>query len=68
MRIMPKGDPPVAHEVNAWNELASPGKVWSREEVLQRPCPVPAVAGAYAWWFREVPEGVPVEECIVRMV
>jgi protein-tyrosine phosphatase len=61
---MPKSEPPVARQTNFWMELASPRKVWTREEVLQRPCPVPVVAGVYAWWFREIPPTVPSEGCI----
>jgi len=46
------------------NELLSPRKVWSRTDVLARPCPVPRSAGVYAWYFREMPEGVPVKDCL----
>lgn len=35
--------------------LISPPKLWRRSEVLQRPTPVPAAAGVYAWWFDELP-------------
>jgi hypothetical protein len=47
------------------NELLSPRKVWSRAEVLTCPCPVPRSAGVYAWYFREVPDGVPVKDCLM---
>ena len=47
------------------NELLSPHKVWSRGEVLASPCPVPRLSGVYAWYFREVPDGVPVKDCLM---
>lgn len=40
--------------------LLHPEHRWSRDEVLSRPSPVPAKKGVYAWYFREVPPGVPV--------
>lgn len=43
-------------EVNA--ELArflAPGYLFSRDEALATPSPVPAQAGVYGWWFRELP-------------
>jgi len=33
----------------------SPGRVWSRGEVLARPSPVPDADGVYGWWFRLPP-------------
>jgi hypothetical protein len=38
--------------------------LYSRSEVLQRPSPVPKAHGLYAWYFREVPDGVPTEGCL----
>ena len=38
----------------------------TRDEVLARPCPVPATGGVYGWWFRRVPPGVPAGGCRVR--
>lgn len=43
--------------------LIRPAHIFSRSEVLATPCPVPAVRGAYAWWFRTIPEGVPTDGC-----
>jgi hypothetical protein len=37
------------------SDLLAPARVFSRDEVLTRPCPVPAVAGVYAWYFRQIP-------------
>lgn len=31
--------------------------------VLDRPSPVPRLPGVYAWYFAEVPPGVPTEGC-----
>jgi hypothetical protein len=33
----------------------APSRLFSRADVLERPCPVPAVAGVYGWWFRQLP-------------
>jgi hypothetical protein len=44
--------------------LVQPDRVWSRTEVLARPSPVPAVAGTYAWYFRELPAAIDTTRCI----
>ena len=38
----------------------------TRDEVLARPCPVPAIPGVYGWWFDEIPTGVPIQGCVAR--
>jgi GIY-YIG catalytic domain-containing protein len=44
--------------------LLRPERVWCRDEILVRHnCPVPRVPGLYAWYFLEVPPGVPTERC-----
>lgn len=43
--------------------LIAPMKVWRRSEVLERPSPVPAVPGVYAWWFDELPAQLDVTGC-----
>lgn len=43
--------------------LLNPTHLWSRSEILAKNCPVPKKAGVYAWYFREVPPGVPTEGC-----
>jgi GIY-YIG catalytic domain len=45
------------------DELTNPGKLWSRDEVLDGDV-VPRLAGVYAWYFRQIPPGVPTEGCI----
>jgi len=44
-------------------DLLAPARLWTRAEILARPTPVPAAGGVYAWYFREVPPGVPSQEC-----
>lgn len=39
--------------------LLSPGQVHSRDEVLARDSAIPARPGVYAWYFDELPPGVP---------
>lgn len=41
-----------------------PDRVWSRAEVLGRPSPVPAVAGTYAWYFKQLPAAIDTTKCI----
>ena len=43
--------------------LLNPARLWTRAEVLVRPCPVPREPGVYAWYFREIPPDVPTEGC-----
>ena len=45
-------------------ELLAASRLWSRAEVLARPCPVPREPGVYAWYFRQIPPGVPTEGCV----
>ncbi|MGW3663803.1 GIY-YIG nuclease family protein [Streptomyces sp. NPDC005141] len=35
--------------------LTAPDRLWSAQEVLSRPNPVPAVAGVYGWYFEQAP-------------
>jgi hypothetical protein len=44
--------------------LTDPQRVFSRSEMLAKPCPVPKERGVYAWFFKEVPSGVPVADCL----
>ena len=34
------------------------GRLYTPAEILARPCPIPATAGIYGWFFREVPPGI----------
>ncbi|MGW4482130.1 GIY-YIG nuclease family protein [Rhodococcus triatomae] len=38
----------------------------SRDEVLARPCPVPAAAGVYGWWFRNLPTTLDTSNCATQ--
>jgi hypothetical protein len=51
---------PMPHLIAA---LLRPSHLFTRQEVLSKPSPVPPRPGVYAWYFREVPPGVPVEDC-----
>jgi hypothetical protein len=46
--------------------LLQPQRKWSRQEVLATPSPVPRQSGIYAWYFREIPPHVSVENCHVH--
>jgi hypothetical protein len=45
--------------------LLAPPRLYSRADVLGPPCPVPAAAGVYAWWFTSVP-GLPTAQARQR--
>ena len=36
----------------------NPRRVYSRQEILARPSPVPAAGGVYGWWFGCLPPPV----------
>lgn len=46
--------------------LLKPSHLFTRQEVLSKPSPVPPRPGVYAWYFREVPPGVPINGCQKR--
>lgn len=46
--------------------LTDPPHLFSRSEVLVRPCPIPASRGVYAWYFRGVPPSVPTDGCLTK--
>jgi len=43
--------------------FVDPSRVYSCEEVLARPSPVPAQDGVYGWWFRKLPPLGGAERC-----
>ena len=45
------------------NLLLSPPHLFTAAEVLTKPSPVPKVSGVYAWYFDEIPPGVPTDDC-----
>ena len=54
------------HPLNSIESLTSPSKLYTRGEVLSKPCPVPSVSGVYAWFFKEIPEIVPTDGCVTK--
>jgi len=46
-----------------FEDLIANPKLFSRQEALSKPCPIPKKPGLYGWYFREIPEGVPVDKC-----
>jgi hypothetical protein len=40
--------------------------VYSRDEVLSRPYPVPKSPGVYGWWFRRIPGSIDAADCVKR--
>jgi hypothetical protein len=50
----------IANEVEAF---VAPARVFSRQDVLVRPSPVPARPGVYGWWFRRWPSLTSADHC-----
>lgn len=45
------------------DRFVNPSYLFSRQEVLARPSPVPAKDGVYGWWFRHLPPLVEADGC-----
>ena len=45
------------------DRLISPIQLLNRSMVLMRPCPVPQTSGIYAWYFKNIPNIVPISNC-----
>ncbi len=46
--------------------ITDPSSVYSRQNVLISPCPVPAAGGLYGWLFKQLPGSIPTEGCVRR--
>ena len=46
------------------DELITPEKLFSRQEILSKPSPIPEISGVYGWFFKDVPPFVLTEGCI----
>ena len=44
-------------------EFVNPARVYSRQQVLSRPSPVPSAGGVYGWWFGRLPPLVIADHC-----
>jgi GIY-YIG catalytic domain len=58
--VDPTADQLVEQAVDA---LLYPGHLYSAADCLCRPSPIPTSPGVYAWYFDEVPLGVPIDGC-----
>ncbi len=47
-------------------KLTNPERLYSCEEVLVKPSPVPKESGVYAWYFKDIPPLVPTDGCAVK--
>src|SRR5215467_2701817 len=43
--------------------FVNPERLYSRDDVLARPSPVPVQEGVYGWWFRKLPPLVVADRC-----
>src|SRR4051812_39064797 len=57
--------PASAHNEAVIASLLRPARLWSAAEIVNRIAPVPRAAGIYAWYFDEIPPGVPTTGCHV---
>ena len=48
------------------DSIVRPNRVWSRSEILSRPCPVPQEPGVYGWYFQDIPPRVTAADCVVH--
>src|SRR5262249_36176050 len=48
---------------NKAQQLLSPDRLYTAPEIGTRPCPVPATAGVYAFYFDEPPRGIDSKDC-----
>ena len=46
--------------------IVNPTTLYSRQDVLSSPPIVPDVSGVYAWFFKEIPQGVNIDGCVTR--
>ena len=53
----------VRHSDASFPQPLQSAHLFSSAEVLSRPSPVPKAPGVYAWYFDEIPPGVPTEGC-----
>jgi hypothetical protein len=50
----------VSNQIGAF---VHPARMFSRDDVLSRPSPVPSQDGVYGWWFRRLPPLVVASRC-----
>jgi hypothetical protein len=56
-------DSPLPDELR--QQLLVPERLWSGVEIAQtNPCPIPQQSGVYAWYFKNLPSTVPLENCV----
>ena len=46
------------------DELITPERLYSRQEILSKPSPIPEISGVYGWFFKNIPPFVLTEGCI----
>jgi hypothetical protein len=51
-------------QLAAAEALLRPARLWTRQEVLARPSPVPTVSGVYAWYLTGLPIAVETSGCV----
>jgi len=44
--------------------LTVPHRLYARDESLVRDSPLPSESGVYAWYFKEIPPQVPLDNCV----
>jgi hypothetical protein len=49
-----------------FDALIQPAALIGRQSALSKPSPIPPSPGVYAWYFYELPPGVPVDGSVVK--
>lgn len=44
--------------------ITHPPRLWTRQEIIAKPSPVPREPGVYGWYFRNLPGSVHVADCL----
>ena len=47
-------------------EFINPKRLYSRQEILSKPSPIPEIFGVYGWYFKSIPTLVPTEGCVMH--
>lgn len=47
-----------------YTNLITPSRLWTRAEILSKPCPIARRPGTYAWYFKEIPPCINSDGCI----
>ena len=47
------------------DKILNPEKIFSKNEIFSRPSPIPKESGVYGAYFKEVPSGIDIKNCVL---